>query len=330
MGFKEYYNEKEILITGGLGFIGSNLAHELVKLNSKVTIVDSLIPNHGGNLYNIKEIKNKVTVHKTDIRDSDRMELLVKGKDIIFNLAGQVSHIDSMKDPHTDLDINCKSQLSLLESCRKNNDKVKIIFAGTRQIYGTPLTLPVKESHILRPVDVNGINKMAGEWYHILYNNVYGIKTCSLRLINTYGPRQLMKKNTNQGFIPIFIRKIMDGEKISIFEGDQLRDINYVDDVCKAFLLVAADNKSCGQIYNLGHHNPISLEEFVKILIEVNGSGEYEVIPFPKERKKIDIGSIYCDYSKIKKEMGWEPKIDLEEGLRKTINFYKENKKHYW
>tara|TARA_Y100000034_G_C6902523_1_gene417725 strand:- start:2606 stop:3601 length:996 start_codon:yes stop_codon:yes gene_type:complete len=331
MTFNEVFKGKKVMITGGLGFIGSNLARRLVDLGADVLIIDSLIPSHGGNLFNIEEIKDKVKVNLADIRSSHTMDVLVKNQDFIFNLAGQVSHIESMNDPLTDLEINCTSQLSLLEACRKNNKNVKIVFAGTRQIYGKPLFLPMDESHLLRPVDVNGINKMAGEWYHILYNNVYGIKACSLRLTNTYGPRQLMKKEGSQGVIPVFIRQIIDGEKLKLFgTGQQLRDMNYVDDVCDAFLLAAASDKSNGQVYNLGHHDPVSLKEFVSFLLEVNGSGEFEIVPFPEDREKIDVGSTYCSYSKIRDELGWEPKTDIKEGLRKTIEFYRRYKEHYW
>jgi|SRR3989344_2043346 len=330
MNFIDNFMDKNVMITGGLGFIGSNLAHKLVDLRANVLIIDSLIPGHGGNLFNIESIKNKVRVNLVDIRSSNSMRILIRDQDFIFNIAGQVDHIDSMKNPLNDLEINCTSQLSLLEACRNNNN-TKIIFAGTRHIYGKPLFLPIDETHLVRPVDVNGINKMAGEWYHILYNNVYGIKTCSLRLTNTYGPRQLIKKEATQGVIPIFIRKIIDNEKIKIFgTGQQLRDMNYVDDVCDAFLLAASTDKSNGQIYNLGHHDPVSLNEFVKILIEVNGHGEYEIVPFPEERERIDVGSTYCSYSKIRNDLGWEPKIDLREGLRKTIEFYKKYKEYYW
>lgn len=331
LNLTERFRGKNVLITGGLGFIGSNLAHELVKAGSNVTVVDSLLPDYGGNLFNIEEIKNKIHINLADIRSFHSIQALVKNKDIIFNLAGQVSHIDSMNDPFTDLDINCTSQLSLLEACRRNDPNVKIVFASTRQIYGKPEYLPIDETHILKPTDVNGINKMAGEWYHILYNNIHGIKACSLRLTNTFGPRQLMKHN-RQGFIPWFIRQILEGEEIKIFgTGEQLRDMNYVDDVNRAFLLAAASDISNGKIYNLGHYQPISLKDFVKALIEANnGQGNYQLVPFPEEKKKIDVGSTYCSYRKIKRELGWEPKVEIKEGLKKTIDFYKQHKNHYY
>jgi len=330
MRYMPNFQGKKILITGGLGFIGSNLAIRLVKYGVDVTIVDSLIPDYGGNLFNIEEIKDKVHVNIADVRDRSSMNYLVRGKDYIFNLAGQVSHIDSMVDPFTDLEINCVSQLSILEACRNYNKDVKIVYAGTRQQYGKPNYLPVDENHLVQPTDVNGINKMAGEWYHILYCRVYGIRATSLRMTNTYGPRILMKHN-RQGFAGWFIRQIIDGEKIRIFgDGSQVRDFTYVDDVVEAILLAATSEEADGDFFNLGSLEHISLLEFVKLLIELNGSGSYEIVPFPEDKKKIDIGSFYSDYSKIKNTLGWEPTIDLREGLSRTLEYYKKYKSYYW
>jgi UDP-glucose 4-epimerase len=324
------FDGKNVLITGGLGFIGSSVARRLVQLGAKVTLVDSLIPDYGGNLYNIKGIEEKVEVNIADIRDENSMNYLVKGRAFIFNLAGQVSHIDSMNDPYTDLEINCRSQLSILEACRKNNPAVKVVYAGTRQQYGKPDYLPVDEKHLMHPTDVNGINKMAGEWYHILYNNVYGIKATSLRLTNTYGLRQMMK-HSRQGFIYWFIRQAIDGKEIKIFgDGSQLRDFNYIDDVVDAFLLAASVDKTNGEVFNLGGERPYNLLEFVKILLDVCGTGSYTLVPFPEEKKKIDIGDAYSDYEKIKNVLGWEPKVSLREGLERTVAYYRTNKEHYW
>jgi len=330
MKYMPDFRGKKILITGGLGFIGSNLAIRLAKYGVDVTIVDSLIPDYGGNLFNIEEIKDKVHVNIADVRDRSSMNYLVRGKDYIFNLAGQVSHIDSMVDPFTDLEINCVSQLSILEACKNYNKDVKIVYAGTRQQYGKPNYLPVDENHLVQPTDVNGINKMAGEWYHILYCRVYGIRTTSLRITNTYGPRLLMKHN-RQGFAGWFIRQVIDSERIKIFgDGSQVRDFTYVDDVVEAILLAATNEKADGDFFNLGSLEHISLLEFVKLLIELNGLGSYEIVPFPEDKKKIDIGSFYSDYSKIKNTLGWEPTVSLREGLKKTIEYYKKYKSYYW
>lgn len=329
-GFNDAYRGKRVLITGGLGFIGSNLARRLVHLGANVLLVDSLIPDYGGNLYNIVDIRDKVTINIADVRDESSMNYLVQGQDYIFNLAGQVSHIDSMRDPFTDLEINCRSQLSILEACRKNNPSVKIVYASTRQLYGVPDYLPVDERHLLHPTDVNGINTMAGEWYHIVYNNVYGIRACSLRLTNTYGPGQLVKHN-RQGFVGWFIRQAIDGERIQIFgTGQQRRDFTYVDDVVEAFLLAGASDDANGQVYNLGGLEPVSLIKFVQLLLELCPDASYEIVPFPEDRKRIDIGDYYGSYSKIRYALGWEPKVPLREGLRRTVEFYRVNKQYYW
>ena len=328
--FSKIYKKKKVLITGGLGFIGSNLAIELTELEADILLIDSLIEEYGGNLFNIEPIKNKVKVNIADVRDSPSMNYLVQGMDFIFNLAGQVSHMDSMKNPFIDLEINCKSQLSILEACKKNNKDVKIVYAGTRQQYGRADYLPVDEKHLMHPTDVNGINKMAGEWYHILYNNVYDIRATSLRLTNTYGPRILLKHN-RQSFIGWFIRLLLEEKEINIFgDGNQLREFNYVEDVVSAILFAGADDKSCGNVYNLGSGNPISLKELVELMIDLNGSGSYKVIPFPEDRKKIDIGDFYSDFSKIKRDLGWKPDISLKEGLIKTFSYFKKNKSKYF
>jgi UDP-glucose 4-epimerase len=324
------FRHKNIMITGGLGFIGSNIARQLVSYGAKIVLVDSLIPDYGGNPFNITGIEDKVQVNIADIRDRSGLNHLVKGRDYIFNLAGQVSHIDSMQDPMTDLEINCRSQLSLLEACRDNNPGVKLVFAGTRQVYGKPMYIPVDEGHPLSPTDVNGINKMAGEWYHILYSRVYGIRTVSLRLTNTFGPGLLMK-HSRQGFIPWFIRQAIDGETIMIFgNGQQKRDANFVDDVVRAFLLAAAREEADGQIFNLGGTEPITLLELTEKIIEIAGTGSYRLVPFPAEKKRIDIGDYWGDYQRIYTILGWQPLVTLEEGLSKTIAYYRKNKEHYW
>jgi UDP-glucose 4-epimerase len=330
MELRDSYQDKKAMITGGLGFIGSNLAHRLVDYGADVLIVDSLIPDYGGNLFNVEGIQDRVRINIADVRDASGMNYLVRGQDYIFNLAGQVSHVDSMSDPYTDLEINCRSQLSLLEACRRNNPTVKVIYASTRQIYGVPDYLPVDERHLLHPTDVNGINKMAGEWYHILYSNVYGIRATSLRLTNTYGPRQLMKHN-RQGFIGWFIRLATDGEEISLYgDGRQLRDLNYVDDVVEAFLLAGVMETVNGHVYNLGGPEPVSLLQIVEMLLELCPQASYKLVPFPPEKKRIDIGDYYGDYSKIRAALGWEPRVSLREGLSRTVDFYRKYKGHYW
>ncbi len=326
---KAFYQNKKILITGGLGFIGSSLAHKLVKFDADVTIIDSLLPEMGGNLRNIKGIENKVKINIADLRDPYSSDVLVREKDIIFNLAGTLSHVGSMEYPLTDLDINCRSQVTFLESCRKFNPNVKIVYSGTRNQYGKAKYLPVDEDHPMDPTDVNGINCIAGESYHILYHRVYGIKSCSLRLNNTYGPRHQMR-HSRQGVLNWFIRQIMDGEKINLFGGGtQIRDCVYIDDVVNSLLLAAASDSVWGKVYNVGAY-PASLKEFVNTAIKVYGKGELFSVKFPENRKTIEVGDFISDWSRIKKEIGWQPKVNLEQGIKKTFDFYEKNKQYYW
>jgi UDP-glucose 4-epimerase len=321
---------KRILITGGLGFIGSNLARRLADAGAHLILVDSLIPNYGGNLFNLDGYADRVTINIADVRDEYSMDYLVQGQDILFNLAGQTSHLDSMRDPYTDLDINVRSQLSILEACRKQSPEIKIVYASTRQFYGKPDYLPVDERHLLHPTDVNGINKMAGEWYHIVYNNAYGIRATSLRLTNTYGPRMRVK-DERQTFLGIWLKQVLSGEPIVVYgDGQQLRDFNYVDDVIDALLLVAGDARADGQVYNLGSAEPpISLIDLARLLIATNAAGDYRCIPFPPDRKAIDIGDYYADFGKIQRELGWTPRIPLAEGLRRSLDYFRRTLPHY-
>ena len=324
------YKGKNVIITGGLGFIGSNLARHLVKLGANVTLIDSLMPQYGGNLFNISDFRDEVDINFCDVRDPFALKHLVKNKHFIFNLAGQTSHIDSMTDPSTDLDINAAAQLSILEACRLNNCDIKLIYASTRQLYGKPDYLPVDENHPIRPVDVNGINKLAGEWYHLLYNNVYGLRSCALRLTNTYGPGMRVK-DARQTFLGIWIRLLLEGKTIKVFgDGEQLRDFNYVDDCINGLLLAGASEDANGKVYNLGSKQVISLKLLAEMLTKMGIDGSYELIPFPPERKSIDIGDYFSDFSLISDELNWIPKVGLEEGLHKTVEFYKENRHAYW
>jgi len=316
------------LITGGLGFIGSNLAIKLVELGAHVTIMDSMIPEYGGNLFNVEPVKDQIKINFSDMRDAHTLPYLLEKSEVIFNLAGQVSHMDSMKDPLTDLDINVRAQIYLLEACRKYNPDATIIYTSTRQFYGRPQYLPVDENHPLCSVDTNGINKLAGEQYHILYHHVYGLKTIALRLTNTYGPRQLIK-SPRQGVIGWFIKHVVCDETIEIFgDGNQIRDLTYVDDVVNA-LLTALDTPACyGDIFNLGGEKT-SLKNLAELMIDTAGRGKYQLVPFPEERKKIDIGDFYSDYNKFKKATGWTPRVSLHEGLQQTIAYYDAHKECY-
>lgn len=326
--YRDFYRGRKVLVTGGLGFIGSNLSRSLSDLGAEVLAVDSLLPDYGGNLFNLSGYESRVKVNFADVR-GHAIEHLVQGQDVLFNLAGQVSHIDSMTDPFTDLEINCRSQLWILEAVRKRNPEIKIVYAGTRQIYGKPHRLPVDETHLLNPTDVNGINKISGEFYHLVYHSVYGMRASSLRLTNTYGPRQLIK-HPRQGFIGWFFRKVALGETLEIYgDGSQRRDFDYVDDVVDAFLRAGASERSDGEVFNLGGGEPTSLLDLARTMIEIAGRGAYELRPFPPERKRIDIGDFFSDASKIERVLGWRSKTPLRAGLERTIAYYQEHKDRY-
>jgi UDP-glucose 4-epimerase len=321
----EPFANRRVLVTGGLGFIGSTLARALVEAGAQVTLVDSMSPEYGGNLENIAGIEDRVRVNISDVRDVHSLPYLVRAEDYIFNLAGQTSHLDSMEDPYTDLEINCRAQLSILEACRRHNPDASIVFASTRQIYGRPQYLPVDEAHPLVPVDVNGINKTAGEWYHLLYGRVHGLRISVLRLTNTYGPRMRVK-DARQTFLGDWLRRALDGQEIEVFgDGSQRRDFNYVDDAVAAFLLAAVRNEANGQVYNLGSPEVVSLADLAALLVSVNGGGSWRLVPFPEQRKAIDIGDYFGDFGKARAELGWEPSVALREGLERSLAYFREH-----
>jgi UDP-glucose 4-epimerase len=322
------FDGSNVLITGGLGFIGSTLAERLLGLGAVVTLIDSLIPEYGGNLFNIDGFGDRLHVNISDVRDAHSMRSLLQGKDYLFNLAGQTSHLDSMVNPVPDLEINCHAQLAILEACRATNGGIKIVFASTRQIYGRPERLPVDETHPLRPVDVNGINKMAGEQYHLLYSRVHSLSATALRLTNTIGPRMRVK-DSRQTFVGVWIRQLLEGKPIEVWGGKQLRDFTDVDDAVDAFLLAAAEPKAGGEAYNVGGAEVIDLESLAKTLVELNGSGSYIVREFPAERHAIDIGDYYADYTKIQAQLGWRPQRTLRDTLERTLSFYRKNLARY-
>ena len=324
-----FFRDKRVLITGGLGFIGSNLARALVEAGANVLLVDSLVPTYGGNRANVAGIEDAVRVNVSDVRDEHSFLELIRDQDVLFNLAGQTSHIDSMTDPFTDLEINCRSQLSILEACRRRNPDVSIIFASTRQIYGRPQYLPVDESHPIVPVDVNGVDKTAGEQYHLVYGQAYGLRVSVLRLTNTYGPRMRVKDD-RQTFLGSWFRALIDGEPLEIFgDGSQRRDFTYIDDAVRAFLLAAAREEAAGEVFNLGGEGVVSLRELAELLVDVNGGGEYRLVPFPPDRKTIDIGDYFADFGKARDRLGWAPEVPLADGLARTLAFYREHAGSY-
>jgi UDP-glucose 4-epimerase len=322
------FRGRRVLVTGGLGFIGSNLTHALVGLGARVTVLDALIPEYGGNRRNLAGLARRVRVHIGDVRNRALLPRLVRGQDYLFNLAGQTSHMDSMADPDTDLEINCRAQLSILEACRRHNPGIRVVFASTRQIYGRPEYLPVDEKHPLRPVDVNGINKLAGEEYHLLYSEVYGIRSTVLRLTNTIGPRMRVK-DARQTFLGVWIKQVLSGAPFEVWGGAQWRDFTYVDDAVEALLLAAAKREAVGRVYNLGGPGRIRLQELAGLVVAAAGEGRFVVKSFPRDRRKIDIGDYYADDRLIRRELGWKPRTDIRTAVAHTLEFYRRELPHY-
>jgi UDP-glucose 4-epimerase len=324
------YSGKKVLITGGLGFIGSNLAIRLVQAGASVTLLDSLHPTCGANYFNVEPIRNDVEIIEGDSCNLELMRRLVTGKAYIFSLAGHVSHIESMQEPFEDLQMNAVAPLTVLEACKSANREACVVYSATRQEYGRPETLPLVENQLLKPVDVNGVSKMAGEWFHMVYHQAHGIPAVSLRLINTYGPRQLVK-HARQGFVGWFIKQALDGSEIQVFgDGQQVRGFNYVDDVVDALLIAGSDKRVKGDYFNLGGERAVGLEEFVKLLLRLAGSGSYRIVPFPAAGKAIDIGSVYSSAAKFNFATGWKARVPIEEGLARTVEYYRRHRQHYW
>jgi UDP-glucose 4-epimerase len=325
----KFFHGKRVLVTGGLGFVGSNLVRRLVPSGAQVCVIDSLDPNFGGNLYNLHGVVEQLQVEIADLRQKGLIEELIAGQDYLFNLAGQVSHVDSMQDPLTDLQINAGLQLAIVEACRKYNPKIKVVFAGTRQIYGRSQYLPVDEDHPIAPMDYNGVTKRAGEMYQMVAHRVYGLRVVSIRMTNVFGPRMRVRDG-RQTFLGLWIRKLLAGQPIPVYgDGRQIRDLNYIDDVVDALLLAAVSPHTDGKIYNLGSDEPICLLDLARLLIQVWGEGSCELLPFPPDRKRIDIGDYQGNYAKINRELGWQPATRLRDGLACTLDYFSANLAHY-
>lgn len=322
------FSGERVLITGGLGFIGSTLAIELVRRGAEVTVLDSLVPGHGGNPFNVEPVRERLRIHTSDMRDQEALDVLVRGQRYIFHLAGQVSHGDSMREPKLDLAVNCAATLNLVEACRAFNPEARLVYTSTRQVYGRPVRLPVDEGHPVAPIDVNGINKLAGEYYHLLYDQVYGIACTVLRLTNTYGPRQQIA-NDRQGFVGVMMRRALLREPIQVFgTGKQRRDLNYVDDVVGALLLAAKSERCRGRVFNLGSPQVHRVLDVAMLLAELCGA-RYEMVPFPSDRKLVDIGDYYGDYRAFVEATGWQPTTGLRDGMSRTVESYRAHWQHY-
>jgi len=322
------FRGSHVMITGGIGLIGSALARRLVALGADVLLFDSMVPEGGGNVANITDIRDRVQVNIADIRDTAPLRQLLPGQDFLFNLAGQTSHLDSMTAPEHDLAVNCTAQLQLLELCRILVPKVTIIHAGTRQIYGRPEYLPVDERHPLRPADINGVNKMAGEAYHLLFHDVYGIDTRSLRLTNVYGPGMRIK-DARQNFLGIWLRRALEGQAFELWGGEQRRELLYVDDAVEAFLSAALSRDAAGLALNVGGGEPYTLLALAEALIGANNGGAFERREFPADRKRIDIGDFVTDDRRFRALTGWAPRVALDDGLKRSLDYYRRHLADY-
>lgn len=326
----DFYQGKKVLITGGLGFIGSNLAHALVEAGAVVTLYDGLIDDLGGNFFNIEAIKDSTEVVIANLGDRESAEYHCTGKDIIFNLGMQSSHLDSMKEPFYDLNLNVVSQLHFLESIRKVNPEIRIIYVGSRAQYGKVKTFPINEDTLLFPADIYAAGKQVVEWYHLLYQNICGLRPTSIRLGNTYGPRHQMR-HAKYGVQNYLMRIALEGGDIQIYgDGTQLREMIFIDDVTDALLRLARENSCIGQYYCIGSDEKISFLELVQKIIEVCGSGSYHHVEWPEERQVIEVGDVNTDFTKLTEATGWKPETSLKDGLTKTISFYRQFREHYW
>jgi UDP-glucose 4-epimerase len=334
----ESFAGRRCIVTGGLGFIGSNLALALAQGGAEVTVIDALVPRHGANPANLVPDGDEtgsahagITVLEADLADVDRPDVrdAVLAAEVVFNLAGQVSHVDSMDDPLFDLGVNTTSQFRFLELLRRENVDATVVYTSTRQIFGKPRYLPVDEEHPVAPVDVNGITKYASEQLHLLYHDVYGLRASAVRLTNVFGPRQRLRDDL-QGFLPIFVRRALADDSISVFgEGDQERDCLYVDDVVECLLLTALASDAAGQIFNVGNDERLALGAIADAVVRAAGSGRVEHVPWPPDRDAIDIGSYFGDSSKAKRVLGWQPRTSFAEGIARTVAFYRARPQWY-
>ena len=324
------FNNKEVLVTGGLGFIGSNLCIELVRQGARVTIIDNMLPRQGGNLFNIRDIEGEAAVNISDVRNQLSMNHLVQGKDYIFHLAGQVNHVDSMKNPLQDLEINCRGTLVLLEALRHHNRDAKVIFAGTRGEYGSSVSLPVDEDHPTNPKGVYAVTNLTAEKLVLVYDDVFKVKGACLRITNTYGPRHQMLHD-EYGVFNWFIRKAMDNDEIPVMgDGRILRDFLFVEDLVSSLLKVASTEEVYGKVFNVGTGVPVSFFDLAEKIVAIAGSGRTKFTEFTQERKEVEPGDYYADITRIKKVTGWGPVVPLDEGIAKTIEFYRQFRKEYW
>lgn len=330
MNYENFYPEKKVLVTGGLGFLGSNLSRRLKDLGARVTILDCQLDLHGGNIFNIQDIAKEVKFVKGDIRDDALARDLIKGQDVLFNIAAQTSHTDSMNNPLLDVDINNRGQIILLEAVKTVNPGIRLVYCSSRAVYGASAKKIIDEETLPNPGDVYSVNKLAGEFYHKIYGNVHGLNVTTLRVANGYGQRAQMK-SPSFGILNWFIRLAIDDQEIKVFgDGKQIRDYAHVDDIIEAFLMTAARENLKGKTFNVGSGKGIPLIDIIHRIVQIAGKGKIVHVPWPEQNKKIDVGDFVADITRMQKELGWDAKVDLDTGLKKTIQFYETHKKNYW
>jgi UDP-glucose 4-epimerase len=330
MDYKAFYKGKRVLITGGLGFVGSNLAIALTGLGAIVTIVDNMLPRQGGNPFNVEPVRNQVRINLSDVRNQLSMNHLVLDQQIVFHLAGQVNHVDSMRNPIQDLEINCHGTLALMQALRYHNRDAIVIYSGTRGEYGSSVALPVGEDHPTNPKGLYAVTNLAAEKMIIVYNQVYGIPSVCLRITNTYGPRHQMMHD-EYGVFNWFIKKAMDNEALPVFgDGMIIRDFLYIDDLVECMLMTACTPAAIGEVFNVGAGVPMNFRTLAEKIVAIAGSGSCTFTEFTRERSEVEPGDYWADISKIKRVVGWEPKTSMDAGIRATIEFYHRHRAHYW
>lgn len=325
-----FYRKRSVMILGGMGFIGSTLAHLLVQHGAQVTLVDNFLPDHGANWFNLDGIRDQVKIQVSDLRNREALAVLLQEQELVFNVAAQTSHLDSMTHPFLDLDINCRGNLNFLELCREHRPDLRVVYVGTRAFYGAPAQTPVSESSPLKPLDIYSVNRLAAEQYHFVYHAHYGLPVTSLRLGNLYGPRGQMQ-HPRYNVLNYFVRMALEERIIQIYgDGLQQRDYLYIEDACRALLLAGASEQAIGQIYNVGSGGSCSFLDLVQEIIRSSNQGDYEHRDWPKGSKAFDVGDFITDITAIKHDLNWKPQISLSEGLRATIDYYRKHANYYW
>jgi UDP-glucose 4-epimerase len=324
------FKGRRVLITGGAGMLGSSLAHRLVQLGSQVTVLDAMFPHFGGNVFNFAGIQDDIRFVRGDIRDEAIVRECVEDVEYVFNLAAQVSYIDSNTDIMTDLDINCRGQIKLLEACKATGAHQRVVFASSRFVYGRIEYNPVDEKHPLNCLSIYGIHKLAGEKYHRFFYDMYRIPTICLRISNPYGPRQQMK-HSKYGIVNWFIRLALEGKPLTIYgKGLQARDYVYVNDIAEAFLLAALSDKTSGQVYNVGSGQGVRFRDMARLIAEIIPGTSVMETEWNPGSYFVETGDYVSDITKVRQDTGWSPKVSLREGIELTVDYYKRHKDFYW